>query len=171
MNTEGGHPQLGVRTRGRAVCFITWELGEVYGAGTSNYSPSRSSSETCMQTRAGQVSGNRTTNRVTVTNGESAAARSPSQLPPCSWGRDGAAEREPPWRKEASPPGPGPPGGGGLPGSDQCGGLRSSRRDPGWPPSPAPGYPSPAQHLSPCSRGPRTPLGLSQGCPENRGAA
>ena len=30
---------------------------------------------------------------------------------------------------------------GGLPGSDQCGGLRSSRRDPGQPPSPAPGYP------------------------------
>lgn len=96
------------------MCFITWELGEVYGVGTSNYSPSRSSSETCMQMRAGQVSGNQTTNRVTVTNGESAAARSPSQLSPCSWGRDGAAEREPPWRKEASPPGPGPPGGGGA---------------------------------------------------------
>ena len=62
------------------MCFIIWELGEVYGAGTSNYSPSRSSSETCIQMRADQVSGNwRTTNRETVTNGEPTAARSPSQ--------------------------------------------------------------------------------------------
>lgn len=131
MNTEGGHPRLGVGARGRAVCFIIWELGEVYGVGTSNYSPSRSSSETCIQTRAGQVSGNRrTTNRATVTNGESAAAGSPSQLSPCSWGRDGAAEREPPWRKEASPPGPGPPGGEGA------SWVRPVRRPEEWPAGP-----------------------------------
>lgn len=149
MNTEGGHPRLGVGARGRAVCFIIWELGEVFGAGTSNYSPSTSSSETRIQMRPDQVSGNRrTTNRETVTNGESAAARSPSQARrPAPGGGTELQRWSLPGGKRSARLGQAHPGGGGREEASwvrPCGGPGSSRRGPGWPPSPAPGSHPPA---------------------------
>ena len=170
MNTEGGHPWLGVGARGRAVCFIIRELGELY-AGTSNYSPSRGSSETCVHMQAGQVSRNRrTTNRAAVTSAESAVARSPLSCLPAPGGTELQRGSLPGGKRPA--PGPGPPGGGGAswvrpvqrPGERPVG-RRVASFSSTWLPAPTP------RHLSPCCRGPRTSLCLSQGCPENRGAA